>query len=120
MLHGGDSIQVQKNSRRRLGKLASDFLASAGSIFTIAVLITGCCHTVYLPITKHPQLGVNQEPSTSTQPEQFYVCGNTQYPCKTTTYRWQAKPRNKSNLMINNSMEKYHEKSKKSRKCLDK
>lgn len=83
-------------------------------------LITSCQKTVWVPALNRPDLRISQHQETTTQPAKYYVCGNTQYPCRPVTNKRQkvtvhhiAKQRTgsrkSSTLLINKPKEQHHE-----------
>lgn len=71
-------------------------------------LVTSCQKTISVPALKQPDLRFNQRSETMTQPVRYYVCGGSQYPCRSVTNKWQET----SSHCINKYQSLSHQKSK--------
>lgn len=90
--------------------------------------LTGCQQTIWVSALKLPELRVNQQPETATQPAKYFVCGNDQYPCRNVTHKWQALiihhpakhkslTSHQSKLIINKPKEHQHALPTKTKSC---
>lgn len=82
-------------------------------------LLSGCCQkTIYISNQPIKEIGISQRPATLTQPAQFYLCGNSYYPCQTVT---NLKHINSRHLVSSlNKRKKTYETSIEKSRCLDK
>lgn len=55
------------------------------------IFLTGCQKKAYVPMVPLYPFAVNQGFANATQPAQFFVCGNSQYPCNKVTPRFSEK-----------------------------
>lgn len=85
-----------------------------------SMLLASCQKIIWVPAVRQPDLRVDQRHETATQPAKYYICGNTRYPCRPVTYKWQraaiyhptrhkAVSHKHSKLMINKPKEQQHE-----------
>ena len=106
-------IMVVRNCILNINKL---FLIS----ILVSFLISGCQKAIFVPAVRKNDLQVIQKPETVTQPAKFIICGNSTYPCRPVTYKWQkpaahhttrhrAVSHKHSKLMINKPKEQQHE-----------
>lgn len=86
----------------------------------VGFLVTGCQKVIWVPAVRVTDMQVNQKSETTIQPAKYYICGNTQYPCRPVTNKRQkatshhiAKQRTgsrkNSTLLINKPKEQHHE-----------
>ena len=100
------------------------YFSNINKLFLISILvsflISGCQKAIFVPAVRKNDLEVNQKAATVTQPAKYFICGNSTYPCKPVTYKWQrtaahhttshkAVSHKHSKLMINKPKEQQYE-----------
>jgi len=81
-------LQVVNNGDKKFFISPANFAINK---FTLVILIwlslSGCCHkSVYIYNQPIHKIGITERSATTINPSQFYLCGNTQYPCSTVNY----------------------------------
>lgn len=64
-----------------VNKFIYDYLIKILSVIFFGIILTGCHETIYICCQPINKISVTQRLANTTQPAEFYLCGNSLYPC---------------------------------------